>query len=84
MSAFFNARVEGYDEHMQEMVESFLTLPFGVGVYDCVISVMSLHHLPFEAKLGLYQRIHLALRDGGTCIEGDYIVSEEGNGQSGR
>jgi len=151
MSAFFNARVEGYDEHMREIVESFsefytsvstvipeteealdildlgagtgieldyifrrapnsrvtaidlssdmldrlgkkleinrqririvkgsyLTLPLGVGVYDYVMSVMSLHHLTFQAKLRLYRRIHNALRDGGMYIEGDYIVSEE-------
>ena len=151
MSAFFNARVEGYDEHMREIVESFsefymsistvipeteepltildlgagtgieleyilqrapnskvnaidlssemldrlgkkfemnrqririvkgsyLALPLGAGVYDYVISVMSLHHLTFKAKLRLYRRIYIALRDGGTYIEGDYIVSEE-------
>ena len=151
MSAFFDDRVEGYDEHMREIVESFsefytsistvipepedpldildfgagtgielgyifrraansrvtaidlssemldsrgkiveinrqrirtikgsyLTLPLGVGVYDYVMSVMSLHHLTFEAKLQLYKGIHNALRDGGTYIEGDYIVSEE-------
>jgi tRNA (cmo5U34)-methyltransferase len=56
---------------------SYLTLPLGVGVYDYVMSVMSLHHLPFKEKLGLYRRIHNALRYGGTYVEGDYIVSEE-------
>ena len=64
-----------YRQRMRIVQGSFLTLPLGVGIYDYVISVMSLHHVTFEAKLGLYRRIHLALRDGGTYIEGDYIVS---------
>jgi tRNA (cmo5U34)-methyltransferase len=55
---------------------SFLDMDLGSGAYDAVISSMALHHwMPF-VRLGLYRRIHEALRVGGWFVNGDYVESE--------
>lgn len=56
---------------------SYLDLPLGDAVYDYAISVMTMHHLLPEVKVGLYRKICRALRPGGVYVEGDYVVSEE-------
>lgn len=61
--------------------DSYLTLPFGEGLYDRAVSVMSVHHLLPDAKRRLYEKIHGALRPGGRYVEGDYIVSQEEEAQ---
>ena len=56
---------------------SFLDLNLGCAAYDIVLSVMALHHHPFEEKVELFTRIRMALKPGGWFINGDYIVSPE-------
>lgn len=69
-----------YSAHMGQItlvMDSYLTRPFGTRVYDYVISVMTTHHLRHEAKRGLYQKIHAALKTGGHYIEGDSVTPAE-------
>jgi len=56
---------------------SFLDMDLGCGVYDAVISSMVLHHWIPRVKLELYRRVHHALLQTGTFINGDFIVSED-------
>lgn len=56
---------------------SYLDLPLGDSAYDYAISVMTMHHLLPEVKLGLYRKVVRALRPGGVYVEGDYVVAEE-------
>ena len=48
--------------------------PFGEEAFDAAMSFETLHHFPFEKKLGLYQKLHRALRPGGYYIECDYVA----------
>ncbi len=57
--------------------KSYLTFSYETAKYDYVISVLTMHHQDYDAKLKLYTSIRNALKDGACYIEGDYIVSEE-------
>lgn len=46
----------------------------GEGLYDCAVSVESLHHFQPEKKQGLYQKLHRALRPGGVFFLVDYLA----------
>jgi len=48
---------------------------FGYCMYDVALSVMTLHHYNREDKMGLYRRLHSALKPGGMYIEGDYMIT---------
>lgn len=56
---------------------SFLEMELGRAKYDAVISSMALHHWIPSVKLGLYRRIHDALRSGGVFVNGDYIETAD-------
>ena len=47
---------------------------FGKESFDCAISFQSLHHFTQEKKIGLYEKIHSALKEKGVYIECDYMV----------
>ena len=55
----------------------YFELELGRELYDCAISFESLHHFAYDAKRGLYQRIHDSLRPGGRYIECDYMVDSQ-------
>ena len=56
---------------------SYLDVPFGECDFDAAVSFQTLHHLHPKAKIGLYRRLHRALRDGGVYLECDYMVTEQ-------
>lgn len=64
-------------EQLNLVVGSYLEVPFEENTYDHIISIMTMHHFVMEDKIELYSRIYNALEEGGTYIEGDYIVDEE-------
>ena len=70
-------RYREQDGQIDIVTASYLDYPLGRAVYDYVISVMTLHHLLPDKKRDLYQRLRESLKDGGTYIEADYIVSPE-------
>ena len=53
---------------------SYFEVPLGVEVFDAAVSVESLHHFTKEEKLGLYRRLHAALKEGGSFILTDYFA----------
>lgn len=57
--------------------ESYLTFLYESSKYDYIVSVLTMHHHEYEAKLKLYTSIRNALKDGACYIEGDYIVTRE-------
>jgi tRNA (cmo5U34)-methyltransferase len=57
--------------------ESYLTFPYELSKYDYIVSVLTMHHHEYDAKLKLYTSIRNALKNGACYIEGDYIVSRE-------
>jgi tRNA (cmo5U34)-methyltransferase len=55
---------------------SYFDYDLGDAHYDAALSVMSLHHYNHDEKADLYRRIYKGLKQGGTYIECDYMLSE--------
>lgn len=58
------------------IIASYLEEDFGIKKYDYVFGIMTMHHFLYDEKLELYKKIKLALKDNGSYIEGDYVVSK--------
>ena len=57
--------------------ESYFDADLAPETFDAAVSVESLHHFPAEKKLGLYRKLHAALKDGGQFILTDYFAESE-------
>ncbi len=68
-------RVKFPDARLDLRCGSYLELPLGEGEYDAAVSVESLHHFAPETKLGLYRRLHAALKPGGYFLLTDYFTA---------
>lgn len=44
------------------------------GEFDCIVSALSIHHLPDERKQGLFRNIYSALPKGGLFINADQVL----------
>ena len=57
---------------------SYFDVPLGENVFDAAVSVESLHHFTKAEKVGLYSKLHAALKDNGYFILTDYFsLSDE-------
>lgn len=65
-------------ENIRLVNASYEGLEFAKGSFDYVVSVMSLHHYKHDRKLMLYRKIFSVLKKGGIFINGDYVVSPQG------
>ncbi|MEE9557754.1 MAG: class I SAM-dependent methyltransferase, partial [Candidatus Adiutricales bacterium] len=70
-----------YEQQIQTVEASYLTMEIEPCAFDYAVSVMTLHHLLPEGKTALYKKIREGLAPEGSYIEGDYIVSEEEEGR---
>ncbi len=68
------ARLQAKHPKVQTLCGDYFQTELGTEVYDCVVSVESLHHFRPEQKLGLYRRIFQALRPGGVFWDVDYLA----------
>lgn len=60
---------------------SYFDVPLGSECFDAAVSVESLHHFAAAQKLGLYERLHMALTANGYFVLTDYFAeSEEAEG----
>lgn len=92
LSSFSVSRYWGYEssEHLLDVAKAKLA-PFGSVVrigaedfrtacwpsqLDLIVSTLTFHYLPHEAKRGMFARAYVALRPGGIFIMGDRIVSK--------
>lgn len=62
------------DKDLELIRGSYFDLPLGGEIYDAAVSVESLHHFTKEEKLGLYKKLHQALKDGGFFVLTDYFA----------
>ena len=62
------------NKNLRLICGSYFDLPLGEDAYDAAVSVESLHHFSFDQKVGLYRRLHAALREGGYFILTDYFA----------
>ncbi len=70
---------EKYKDKLNQIniiVASYLEEELGVSKYDYIFGVMTMHHFLYDEKLELYKKIKLALKEEGSYIEGDYVVSK--------
>ncbi|WP_346913972.1 class I SAM-dependent methyltransferase [Clostridium sp.] len=70
---------EKYKDKLNQIdivIASYLEEDFGIKKYDYVLEIMTMHHFLYDEKLDIYKRIKLALKDDGSYIEGDYVVSK--------
>ena len=61
------------DKDITLICDSYFDVPFGENVFDAAVSVESLHHFTKEEKVGLYSKLHIALKDDGYFILTDYF-----------
>ena len=52
---------------------SYFDVSLGEKAFDAAVSVESLHHFTKEEKVGLYSKLHIALKDNGYFILTDYF-----------
>jgi len=71
------AKYSGWADQIDVLKGSYLEMDLGEWRYDYALAVMTLHHLLPSMKRKLYVRLRRALKQGGTYIEGDWIVSPE-------
>lgn len=55
----------------------YCAVPFGQGLFDCALSVQTMHHFTHGQKTALYRKICAALKPDGVYIECDYMVTEQ-------
>lgn len=70
---------EKYKDKMNQiniLVDSYVDCDFENNKYDYVFSVMTMHHFLYEEKLQLYKKINRALKEAGSYVEGDYVVTK--------
>jgi len=70
---------EKYKDKLNQIdivIASYLKEDFGIKKYDYIFGVMTMHHFLYDEKLELYKKIKLALKEEGSYIEGDYVVSK--------
>ena len=62
------------DKQLQLLQGSYFDLPLGAECFDGAVSVESLHHFTQQEKIGLYQKLRVALKPGGYFVLTDYFV----------
>ena len=69
-----------FSDHMGQirLIEgNILDFPLGEAGYDYVISTLTMHHLPPDNKVRVYEKIRGALTGKGLYVEGDQSVLQE-------
>ena len=61
------------DKDITLMCGSYFDVPFGMSLFDGVVSVESLHHFTKVEKVPLYTKLHKALKDSGYFVLTDYF-----------
>ena len=65
------------DKDITMICSSYFDVPFGISVFDCAVSVESLHHFTKDEKIPLYTKLHKALKIGGYFVLTDYFSLSE-------
>ena len=72
------------DKDITLILGSYFDVPFGENTFDAAVSVESLHHFTKEEKVGLYAKLHAALKDDGYFILTDYFSASDDEEQMHR
>ncbi len=66
-------RRKPYAASLELIQGDYFAVPLGRERFDAAVSFETLHHFPYEKKLGLYRRLREAIRPGGVYLECDYM-----------
>ncbi len=67
------ARTRLGTENVEYGIADYTAAPMG-GEWDAVVSALSIHHLPDEAKRALFRSIYAALADGGVFVNAEQVA----------
>ncbi len=65
------------DKNIELICDDYFKADLGEAEFDCAVSFQTMHHLGHGKKVGLYKKIHTALKEGGMYIECDYMVEAQ-------
>ncbi len=65
------------DKDLDLRCENYFESDLGFENFDCAVSFQTMHHFSHDDKFSLYKKIHLALKNGGIYIEGDYMARSQ-------
>jgi tRNA (cmo5U34)-methyltransferase len=65
------------DKNIKLICGNYFDIDLGENTFDTAISFETMHHFSHEEKVGLYRKIHKALKADGVYIEADYMVTEQ-------
>lgn len=65
------------DKDIELICGSYFNINLGESVFDTAVSFQTMHHFSHEEKVGLYRKIHRALKPKGIYIEDDYIALDQ-------
>jgi RimJ/RimL family protein N-acetyltransferase/phospholipid N-methyltransferase len=76
MLAILAGNYQSQAAQLEIIQDSYLTWEYPEAEYEGVVSVNTMHHLPQEEKIGLYDKIRRSLKPGGIYIESDFMVDQ--------
>jgi tRNA (cmo5U34)-methyltransferase len=59
------------------ILADYFEYDFGENIYYIALSVQTLHHFSYEAKIRLYKKIITSLKPSGFYIESDYVAPDQ-------
>jgi tRNA (cmo5U34)-methyltransferase len=66
-----------FGKNIKLICGDYFNVDFGENTFDVAISFQTLHHFPYDKKVGLYTKIRKALIPAGVYIESDYMVTDQ-------
>jgi len=70
-------RQKHFDKNIKLICGNYFDVYLGENEFDTAISFQTMHHFSHDEKVGLYTKIHEALKSEGVYIECDYMVTEQ-------
>ena len=65
------------DKDIRLIYGNYFDIDLSENTFDTAISFQTMHHFPREDKVGLYRKIHKALKSNGVYIEADYMITDQ-------
>lgn len=77
MMARLRSKYASVIDQIETVQASYFDYDFGEESFDYVIAASTMHHWLYADKLGLYRRVHKALKPDGRFVNHDYVVTPE-------
>jgi len=67
----------GRKSQLNLVLADYFEYDLGENIYDVALSVQTLHHFSYEAKIRMYKKILRSLKPSGFYIESDYVAPDQ-------